>query len=807
MSEIKIEQIDDDGFLLGDNEPTQAENALLREIKGDTSTIINLMKGTQRLQREALKATQAIIKPKGNQSSNVRPSVNLVHPNRQSSGNQTQRVNLNHPNRPTANNSTAQQANNTARPRIQQNQQHATGSAQPPERTSTLNRQRDANGRFVGADNQASDSTQGYGNRDSRGRFVGGNGQGAAERAASSRLTDSLKDLNNNLTINANTDRIDPMIDAMKEVGDIASVGIDAGKKALSLSNTLIAKPAMALGRGIKGLFKPKTDAINSPVAWYKRIWRTLERGNRQDQTQHLQEQRRLDELVKGQGQRGSADSGLLAMLGFGLAALLAAFKNFKWPEFPKFEWPWGDGDKNHDGAPVVKAPSPKIGTPSTRVNLNHPNRPPIVPTTEPTKFHKAMTWLKDTKAVKFIQKAMTPLAVGTEVYAGGKNALDIDGDKNLTEEQKSFEQKKNATRTVARIGGSLGGAAAGAKAAALLAAPTANPFIIGSAAISGGILGSIYGAEGAEKANDWFYGKKIEQSSTKAKIFVEPSAYADSDSDARKLYDEHKSLDVDGSGIITRDELIKGGRSDLLGEPEAVKTKGFTPEKAKSIQATAERLGVNPNHLAQIISFETGGSFDPAQKNLKGGSARGLIQFMPDTAKSLGTTTEALAAMTFDEQILYVEKYLKGKGIGKNGKTSLPDMYDAVLGSGYKKGSKEYAANQGVDADKNGVITKGEAVKSKIFQQHAKQYIAVVPKPTAKTSTAPIPTAKATSVPTPSINASQVPVVKAEQQPMRLNTQQQTVKVSIAKPLVSQNMSDRGIAHIVTGGIGELSV
>ena len=55
----------------------------------------------------------------------------------------------------------------------------------------------------------------------------------------------------------------------------------------------------MALGRGIKGLFKPKTDAINSPVAWYKRIWLTLERGNRQDQTQHAQEQRRLDELVE----------------------------------------------------------------------------------------------------------------------------------------------------------------------------------------------------------------------------------------------------------------------------------------------------------------------------------------------------------------------------------------------------------------------------------------------------------------------------------------------------------------------------
>ena len=89
----------------------------------------------------------------------------------------------------------------------------------------------------------------------------------------------------------------------------------------------------MALGRGIKGLIKPKTDTINSPVAWYKRIWRTLERGNRQDQTQHNQEQRRLDELVRGQGQGGgSGNSGLLMMLGLGLAGLLAAIKNIKIP-------------------------------------------------------------------------------------------------------------------------------------------------------------------------------------------------------------------------------------------------------------------------------------------------------------------------------------------------------------------------------------------------------------------------------------------------------------------------------------------
>ena len=309
MSDIRI---DDDGFLVGDTEQqrTEAESVLMREIKTDTTTIISLMKGTQRLQRDALKAAQSAASPKGNQSNNgnrgnVSPRVNLVHPTRANgANNQSQRVNLNHPNRPPINNTNGSQQRDTARPRVQQNQGGNAGSPTPQEGangrngTARVNRQRDANGRFIGDNTQANDeSTQRRGNRDSRGRFTGGDGS-AADRSAVSRITDSLKDLNSNLTLNADTDRIDPMVDAIKEASGIVSVGIDASKKVLSVGNTLIAKPAMALGRGIKGLIKPKTDTINSPVAWYKRIWRTLERGNRQDQTQHAQEQRDRKSVV-----------------------------------------------------------------------------------------------------------------------------------------------------------------------------------------------------------------------------------------------------------------------------------------------------------------------------------------------------------------------------------------------------------------------------------------------------------------------------------------------------------------------------
>src|SRR5208282_3601342 len=76
-----------------------------------------------------------------------------------------------------------------------------------------------------------------------------------------------------------------------------------------------------------------------------------------------------------------------------------------------------------------------------------------------------------------------------------------------------------------------------------------------------------------------------------------------------------------------------------------------------------AKFLGIPDDWLAAVIAWESGWSFDPAKQNSIG--ATGLIQFMPSTAKGLGTTTDALKAMTFVEQMDWVQKYLavyKGK-------------------------------------------------------------------------------------------------------------------------------------------------
>src|SRR5690606_22727031 len=68
-----------------------------------------------------------------------------------------------------------------------------------------------------------------------------------------------------------------------------------------------------------------------------------------------------------------------------------------------------------------------------------------------------------------------------------------------------------------------------------------------------------------------------------------------------------------------------------------------------------AAALGVEPDYLMACIAFETGETFRPDVRNAAGSGAVGLIQFMPATARGLGTSTEALARMSAVEQLDYV--------------------------------------------------------------------------------------------------------------------------------------------------------
>jgi len=76
----------------------------------------------------------------------------------------------------------------------------------------------------------------------------------------------------------------------------------------------------------------------------------------------------------------------------------------------------------------------------------------------------------------------------------------------------------------------------------------------------------------------------------------------------------------------------------------------------AKVIEVAAY-LRVKPEHLMFLMWFETGHTLDHRTQNAIG--ATGLIQFMPSTARYLGTTTTQLRMMSNVEQMEYVKKHL----------------------------------------------------------------------------------------------------------------------------------------------------
>lgn len=148
-----------------------------------------------------------------------------------------------------------------------------------------------------------------------------------------------------------------------------------------------------------------------------------------------------------------------------------------------------------------------------------------------------------------------------------------------------------------------------------------------------------------------------------------------------------------------------------------------------------ADALGMppesGPSDIMSCIAWESNETFSPAVKNMAGSGATGLIQFMPKTAIDLGTTVDRLAEMTAEDQLNYVFKYfLPFKGRLKN----LGDLYMAILwpaGVGkpdsfqlWAKATRPttYRQNAGLDVNKDGAITRGEAV-SKVLEKRTKGF------------------------------------------------------------------------------------
>lgn len=170
--------------------------------------------------------------------------------------------------------------------------------------------------------------------------------------------------------------------------------------------------------------------------------------------------------------------------------------------------------------------------------------------------------------------------------------------------------------------------------------------------------------------------------------------------------------LALDAALALARRSLCTDGRSLAWGAKvsDAFRCRVF---------AMCERLGMNPDFLMACMAWETGETFDPGIRNKAGSGATGLIQFMPATARALGTTTELLGRMSAIEQLDFVESYFKPY---RGRLQTLSDHYMAILWPA-AIGRAESAAlwtaaerpttyrqNAGLDVNRDRVITKGEA-------------------------------------------------------------------------------------------------
>lgn len=149
------------------------------------------------------------------------------------------------------------------------------------------------------------------------------------------------------------------------------------------------------------------------------------------------------------------------------------------------------------------------------------------------------------------------------------------------------------------------------------------------------------------------------------------------------------------------------------MGEDTQYPDQAAVDEFKQKVEAISAELQIDPDHLMAVISFETAGTFRTDIPNGAGSGATGLIQFMPRTAESMGTSTEALANMTPVEQLDYVRQYFIASA-GQLG--SLEDVYLKVFypeaigrGADFVLPGRVYRQNNVFDKNKDGEITVGE--------------------------------------------------------------------------------------------------
>lgn len=97
-------------------------------------------------------------------------------------------------------------------------------------------------------------------------------------------------------------------------------------------------------------------------------------------------------------------------------------------------------------------------------------------------------------------------------------------------------------------------------------------------------------------------------------------------------------------------------------------------PGFMKKLQQVANALGIEASVLLGIMKHETNNTLSPKAKAPGKHGAIGLIQFIPKTARDLGTSTSELAKMSATQQLDYVYKFYKSVGVRPG--MDIGDMY-----------------------------------------------------------------------------------------------------------------------------------
>jgi len=133
-----------------------------------------------------------------------------------------------------------------------------------------------------------------------------------------------------------------------------------------------------------------------------------------------------------------------------------------------------------------------------------------------------------------------------------------------------------------------------------------------------------------------------------------------------------------------------------------------------RKVRSVSEDLDVAPEWLMSVMYSES--KFDAKVANHKGSGAVGLIQWMPSTARDLGTTTRELGRLSHTKQLDYVYKYLNNVKRKYGAFKSITDLYLAILYPKaldgdycytlYAHPSKAYTQNSILDENKDQRVT-----------------------------------------------------------------------------------------------------